>query len=277
MALSKDIAMDNDRISVRTSVPGLQNKVQTKITGPSDVIYWYIRFNIQLDEESVSGKTMNVTDTDGYIMRTVISYKPKHNVISVSPMDTYEENRYYLLNISKLVRSAKGKHLRSTIHILFKLRGGKVSDFKVLDKDAQVPLPKPRPAGYDSLPRSATPNHFERQYIDRSPPGKMASVWFFINPILGFLGLVIVGAGAFLLNQIVMIAGVLICVAGVVHIAAQLKKEELRSSMLFNKGVRLFNREQYGAAEDTFRRALAINPNNQLAKHGIRKAEIYRQ
>ena len=269
--------MDNDRIRVRTSIPSLENKVQTNIKGPADVVYWYIRFNIQLDEESVSGKTMNVTDTDGYIMRTVISYKPKHNVISVSPLDTYEENRYYLLNISRQVRSAKGKHLRSTIHILFKLLEGKVTDFKVLDKDAQVPLPKPRPKDYDTRPKSTTPNHFERQYIDSSPPGTMATVGFFINPILGFLGLVTVGAGAFMLNQAVMIIGLVVCVAGVIHITVQLRNAELRSTLAFNKGVRLFNRERYRAADKAFRRALDINPKNQLAKHGIRKAEIYRR
>ena len=269
--------MDHERIQVRTSIPSLQNKIQAKITGPADVIYWYIRFNIELDPESVSGKTMNVTDTDGYIMRTVIAYKPKHNMISVSPLDTYEEGRYYLLNISKKVRSARGKHLRSTIHILFKLLEGKVSDFKVLDKNAQVPLPKPRPKDYDDIPKSVTPNHFEKKYIDSSPPGKMASVAFFINPVLGVIGLIIAGVGAFMLNTIIMGAGLTACLLGIIHVVIQLRKAELRSTLRFNKGVRLFNNERYLDAEQVFRAALDINPNNELAKHGIRKAEIYRK
>ena len=268
--------MDNERILVRTSIPSLQNKVQTKISGPTDAIYWYIRFNIELDEESVSGKTMNVTDTDGYIMRTVISYKPKHKLISVSPLDTYEEGRFYLLNISRNVRSAKGKHLKSTIHILFKLLEGKVSDFKILDKGTHVPAPKPRPVDYDTIQRSSTPTYFEQTYIDRSAPGKMATVSFFINPLLGFLGLIIVGVGAFTLDTAVMIIGLVICLMGFVHIGMQLGNPELRSKLQFNRGVRLFNREQYLAAEQAFRRALATNQNNDLAKHGIRKAEIYR-
>ena len=269
--------MDHERIQVRTSIPSLQNKVQAKIDGPADVIYWYIRFNIQLDEESVSGKTMNVTDTEGYIMRTVISYKPKHNVISVSPLDTYEEGRYYLLNISKKVRSAKGKNLRSTIHILFKLLEGQVSDFKVLDKGTQIPLPKPRPKDYDNRPQSATPNHFERKYIDSSPPGKMAPVGFFINPLLGLLGLIIVGVGAFLLNTTVITIGAVICLVGFAHIGYQLRDAELRSKWQFNKGVRLFNQERYRSAEEQFKKALTTNPDNELAKHGIRKAGIYKK
>ena len=267
--------MDNERIRVRTSIPSLQNKVQTKIEGSAEMIYWYIRFNIQLDEESVSGKTMNVTDTDGYIMRTVISYKPKYNIISVSPLDTYEEGRYYLLNISKNVRSIKGNHLRSTIHILFKLLEGQVHDFKVLNKNVRIPLPRPRPKDYDT--QNSTPNHIERQYIDRSPAGKMASVWVFINPILGVLGLIIVGAGIFLLNTIAIVTGVGVCLVGVIHIINQLKDNKLRSMLIFNKGVWHFNREHYSLAEKTFKRALAVNPNNELAQHGIRKSKTYKQ
>ena len=287
--------MSQDRIKVRTSIPSLQDKVQINIKGPMDTIYWYIRFNIELDEESVSNKTMNITDTDGYIMRTVISYRPKHKIIAVSPLDTYEENRFYLLNISKQVRSAKGQHLRSTIHILFKLIGGKVSDFKVLDKNVKVPVPQPRPADYDLKYQSITqqqstqnqntqqqnpqqhytPNHFEQEYIDKSPPGKMASLGFFINPAFGFLGLIIVGVGAFLFNPPAIIAGVLVCLVGVGHIVTQLKDPELRSTLMFNKGVRLFNRERYRAAEKSFKRALSINPKNELAQHGMRKAKTY--
>jgi hypothetical protein len=269
--------MDNERIKIRTSIPSLQNKVKAKIEGSTDLIYWYLRFNLELDEESVSGKTMNVTDTEGYIMRTIISYKPKHNVISVSPLDTYEEDRFYLLNISKKVRSAKGRYLRSTIHILFKLIGGKVSDFKVLDKGVTIPPPKPRPPDYDAWQKSKsnTPTHFEKEYIDRSPPGKMASVSFFVNPALGFLGLIAAGAGALLLNMTVMIAGFGLCVAGVGHIIWQLRDRELRSNFQFNRGVRFFNRGRYRAAKQAFGRALDTNPRNELAKHGIKKAEIY--
>ena len=267
---------NNERIVVRTSIPSLQNKVQTKITGPTDAIYWYIRFNIQLDATSVSGKTMNVTDTDGYVMRTIITYLPKANVIAVSPLDTYEEGRFYLLNISRQVRSAKGQNLRSTVHILFKLIEGKVSDFKVLPKDAQIPTPKPRPQDYDTAPKNTTPNHLERTYIDSSPPGKMKTIGFFINPILGFLGLVIVGVGVFLLNPIVMIVGLVVCMAGFIHIGIQLKDDELRSTLQFNKGVRLFNREKYNHAERAFKQALITNPNNKLAQHGLRKTEIYK-
>jgi tetratricopeptide (TPR) repeat protein len=155
---------------------------------------------------------------------------------------------------------------------------GKVDDFKVLDKDVPIPLPKPRPKDYDSHPKSATPTYFEQAYIDRSPPGKMASVGFFINPVLGILGLIIAMVGLVVFhNMIAVMVGFALCLAGIIHIVIQLRDEELRSTMLFNRGVRLFNRERYRKAEQIFRRALTINPDNELARHGVRKAKTYRR
>ncbi|MCL1988830.1 MAG: tetratricopeptide repeat protein [Firmicutes bacterium] len=267
--------MGGGRLEVRTSIPGLQDKIQMNLDSTSDTLYWYIKFNTQLDEDSVSGKTMNVTDTDGYIMRTIISYKPKKHVICVSPLDTYEEGRYYLLNISRRVRSATGQNLRSTIHILFKLVEDNISDFKVLDKGAKVPDPKPRPDDYDFMPRNATPNHFERQYIDRSPKGKMATDSAFVNPALLILGFIIVGVSAAISNMYGTIGGITLAVAGIIHILYQLRDEVLRSKFMFNKGVRAFNRGRYKSAEHSFLRAFEINPDNELAKHGVRKAKIY--
>ncbi|MCL1997988.1 MAG: hypothetical protein FWG65_04390 [Turicibacter sp.] len=264
------------QIMVRTSIPSLQNKVKMKIKGPVDAIYWYIKFNYALDESTVSGQTMNVTDTDGYIMRTVISYRPKHNTISVSPLDTYEEDRYYLLNISRRVRSAKGKNLRSTIHILFKLFDNQVSDFKVLEKGAKVPIPRARPADYDSMPPKTSPNYFERKYIDSTPPGKMSPVSYFVNPAVVVIGALVAAAGVFMWDVIIIMGGLVVCLLGLLHIAVQLQNAELRSKMSFNKGVKAFNREQYLMAERMFRKAINIDPENELAKYGVRKAEIYK-
>ena len=75
------------RIRIATSDPKLKDKIQINLEGPIDNVYWYIRFNIPLDEESVNDKTMEVTDTEGYIMRTDISYQGKHNRIVISPLD----------------------------------------------------------------------------------------------------------------------------------------------------------------------------------------------
>lgn len=270
-----DNGMENTKIRIATSIPSLKNKVQTRLDGPTDVIYWYIRFNIPLDETSVSEKTMDVTDTEGYIMRTDIYYDKNTHMIAISPLDTYEQNRFYLLNISKKVRSARGQNLRSSIHILFKLLDNQISDYKVLKKDAKLPKPKPRPQDYDQRQAARKPNVIDQTYIDRSPRDRMATVSFRINLWVGLLGLVLVMIGAFVHLLWLMIGGVLICVGGVGHLYFQMRNKELRSTLLFNRGVRRFNKQRYSEAEVAFQKALQANPDNELAQYGVYKVGLY--
>ena len=264
--------MDNDRIRVRTNIPGLENKVRTNIAGPSDAIYWYIRFNIPLDESTVNGKTMNVTDTEGYIMRTDISFNRKTNMIAVSPLDTYEENRFYLLNISKKVCSASGKKLRSAIHIMFKLYGGKVGDYRTLKQEEVIPKPKPRPTDYDDRQVNRQPTYLERRYEDGPPKMVLAPVGFSVNLIVGVLGLGVVIAGLATGNLILALLGALVCIAGTTHILVQLRNPKIRSKLLYNKGVQLLHGQRYQEAEQAFQRALSANPNNKKAENGMQEA-----
>jgi len=266
--------MENEqRIRVRTSIPSLQEKVQTKIDGSTEAIFWYIRFNIPLDERSVSEKTMNITDTEGYIMRTDISFNKGNNTIAVLPLDTYEENRFYLLNISKKVRSAKGNNLKSTIHILFKLVGNQVTNYQVLKKNVKVPEPQPRPKDYDQ--RMHKPSRFDQDYIEQAPLDRMTTVDFSINPVIGIIGIAVSGLGLLLGNIVMGLIGVLLCAVGITHLIIQLQNDELRSKLFFNRGVRLFNRERYREAERAFKKAMIADPDNELAKYGAYKSELY--
>lgn len=268
--------MSDQKIRVATSIPSLKNKLQTNLSGPTDVIYWYIRFNIPLDDTSVSEKTMDVTDTEGYIMRTDISYSKENHVIVISPLDTYEQNRFYLLNITKKVRSARGQNLRSDIHVLFKLLDNQISDYKVLKKDAKIPKPKPRPRDYDKRQKAASaPNVIDQEYIDRSPKDQMATVNFYINVWVGLAGLIL-AIVSMVINIIwLLLASAVVCIAGLVHIYIQMKRSELASTLAFNKGVRLFNAHRYRQAEAAFQKSLQVNPDNELAKYGLYKVSLY--
>jgi tetratricopeptide (TPR) repeat protein len=266
--------MSNERIRVNTSIPSLRKKVQTNIEGSSDVVHWYIRFNIPLDESTVSYKTMSVTDTEGYIMRTEISYSPNGNAIIISPLDTYEQNRFYILNISKKVRSARGRQLRSTIYIVFKLYDNQISEYRVLKKDVKVPKPRPRPKDYDQKQQNRRPV-VDPEYLERAPLYRMSTVSFRFNPLVAVAGVVVAGAGLLLDNWLVGVVGMLSCIAGAVHIFLQLRKDEVRSKMLFNKGARLFNRGRYNEAERAFKGALVYDPGNELAEYGIYKIGLY--
>jgi tetratricopeptide (TPR) repeat protein len=266
----------NPKIVFATSDPNLKGKVKIDLSGPLDTVHWSIRFNIPLDETSVNEKNMEVTDTEGYIMRTDISYQSSDNRIVISPLDSYEEQRYYLLKVSKKVRSAKGQNLKTVISILFKLYQGKISEYKILKKDVPVPPSKPRPKNYDEKQKERVPTYLDN-YVDNLPKRtRMEADSVGFNPIVGIVGLAMVFAGFAADNTAFIIAALVVCVLGALHIYMQWQKKSFRAKMFYNKGVRYFNRMEYPRAKIAFERALELNPNNELARYGLVRVGIYK-
>ena len=264
------------QIKVAISDPSLKKKLKIELTGPIDVIYWYIRFNTPLDETTVNERTMEVTDTDGYIMRTDITYQAKENRIVISPIDTYEEQRFYLLNISRRVRSSKGQNLKTKIHILFKLFQKQISEYKVLRQDVDVPTPKERPENYEELMKERLPNPLDF-YMTNPPRIKMELEDVKIRIWLGVLGLLVSLGGIFAgFNIPVMLAGAVICAVGIGHIYLQLSNRSFRAKLIYNRGARRFNKMYYQEAKEIFEKALKVNPNYDLAKYGIDKVGMYK-
>ena len=267
---------NNPQIRVATSIPGLKNKVKIDLSGDLDTVYWYIRFNIPLDEKTVNEKSMEVTDTEGYIMRTDISYQPDNNRIVISPLDTYEEQRYYLLKISRKVRSAKGQNLKTVISILFKLYQGAISEYKTIKKDVPIPPSRSRPANYDEMQKNRTPNFLDNYTDNVSKHKKMEEEPVSIKVWVGIVGILIALVGVFLGSVIGAIAGAVICAGGVAHIYIQWRNNEFRSQIYYNKGVRHFNKMQYSKAKIMFEKALDSDPDNQLAKYGLVRVGLYK-
>ena len=268
--------MTEPRIRVATSDPKLKDKIQIDLAaGHLDTIYWYIRFNIPLDAESVNENTMEVTDTDGYIMRTDISYQPNDNRIVISPLDSYEEQRYYLLKISKTVRSAKGQNLKTVISILFKLYQGEISEYKVLRKDVPVPPSKPRPKNYDEMQKNRKPNDLDNYVENRKTHTEMKTEPVGMKMWVGIAGLLMVGFGLAISDPVVVVIAIIVCLGGVAHIYFQWANKEFRANILYNRGVRLYNKMQYEGARGAFEKALALNPKNELAKYGLVRVGMY--
>ena len=65
---------------------------------------------------------MTIIDMKGNILRTHCSYDKNKGLIKISPIDSYEENKYYILTISSEIYSYSGKRLKSPINIMFKLK-----------------------------------------------------------------------------------------------------------------------------------------------------------
>ncbi len=274
--------MDNEHIKINTSIPSLKNKIKIDVEGPTERAYWYIRFNIPLDKASVNRDTMNVTDTDGYIMRTYISYDEDENLIVIVPLDSYEQNRYYFLNISKQVRSAKGQQLKHEIHILFKLIDNRISEFEILKRTAHVPKPRPRPANYDEMNsrnKGSTKSKvyaFEKNSSQRiSPSDVLPFAPMKINPLLGVVGLIAVLIAALLGIAPLTIGSIVLCFGGVGHLVFQLANRKLRSVISYNRGVMAFNSEKYSKANILFKKALSLDYENEMAEFGLNKVSFY--
>ncbi|MDR1687403.1 MAG: hypothetical protein LBS21_02170 [Clostridiales bacterium] len=270
-----------NRIKITSNIPGLEEKIQKNLSGSTENIFWYIKFNIPLNEESVSEKTMNVTDTDGYIMRTDISYDDSRNLILISPLDTYEQDVYYVLRISKKVKSLRGNNLKQEMYILFKLMNNQISEFKTLKSNVKVPAVKKRPPNYDVMFRekiqtmsrvySFTDKPFQVSYPNRLPTAPLQ-----INIWVAVAGVLLMVVYALARSQTVLILGIMASVAGIIHLFAQLSRKSVRSVIAYNKGANKFNKDKFQEANACFVKAQALDPENEMAEYATNKMTFYK-
>ncbi len=263
------------RIRIATSIPSLKNKIQLNLEGNLEVIYWYIKFNIPLDPVTITNKTMGVTDTSGYIMRTDIEYNIDRNLIVVSPLDTYEENRYYLLRISRTVRSAKGQQLRSQINILFKILDNQISDYKVLRDNVRIPTAKSRPSNYDELYTRSKVYSFQGKEMESITQNKLPIADVNINFYGALAGIIITFGSFFVGNMIFTVISVAIACMGLAHIFQQMNKGPTRSLRIYNKGAKKFNQENYIGAKELFEKARLFDDSNEYADYAMYKVDFY--
>lgn len=264
-------------IKVSASIPGLKDKVHVDIKNLGDKIYWYIKFNLTLDAESVSNQNMNVTDTQGFLLDTEITYSTKKNLIVINPLEDYLQNHYYLLNISTAVRSENLNNLKNDIHILFKLKGRKVSEFKILPANVRVPEPRRRPAkkSVADKPTNSRVYSFEK-YIDKESLGdKLPIADITLNPLIGAAGLIMTIVSMIFGKPLIIGACGAVALIGVVHIVIQLLRKDQRSNFIYNRGVRKFNRDKFDKAEKCFNKALEINPDNEFAEYAKNKISYF--
>ncbi len=259
---------------VVTSSPKLKDKIHIDIKNSTDVIYWHIKFNIPLDEESVSEKTTGVTDTKGYILKTKIRYSQKSNLISIQPLEHYEQNEYYILSISKEVRSANLQNLKNDIHILFKLKNNVISEYKILPPNVTVPKPRKKPRSMQRKEIRTRVYSFDK-YKDGEKGDNLLWANIMINPIIAVIGLLGLITSVFINEVIFTIISGLVSVVGIAHIVKQIVNKKFRSNFLYNRGARAFKKEQYEKADKLFTKAIHLNPENEYAEYAKNKVSYY--
>lgn len=268
---------DNNQIKVKASAskPSLNDKIMYKVDPTKDTVFWYIKFNILLDESTINEKSMFVSDLAGYKMRTFIEYSEEYNVISISPIDTYSPNTYYILNMTTKVKSKKGNPLRSQINIVFKIVNGQMSNYEVLKDDTKLPPVKDRPKNYDPENVVSKVYGFDADFVNKKGKDNLPYLPFKINPAIGIIGLMICIL-AILSNQLSFaIIGAFIAFLGVIHIIIQIANKEKRAVYIYNNGVRYFRNGKYKKAKDSFKHAFQLDPYNEVIEFALSRIEYY--
>lgn len=304
MSVSKENEQKNIRIA--SSNPSLQNKININIEDGADRVYWYIKFNIPLDGTTVSYHTMCVKDTDGYIMRTAITYAEEKNMIVVSPLDSYQQGRFYILTISQDVKSAGGNNMKSEVNILFKLKNNVISEFKMVPPSVELPVARPRPTNYDDL-QLLMGNTTLREIHDSDIPDRTLSsdstdtidsekdikknTGFFnqendyqdnlpfadmkVNILIGVVGVALTILSILADIRPYIIGSMAISAIGVIHIIYQLNTKKIKSVLKYNMGVMKYNKGNYEKALKNFDHAVALEEENTLAMHAAKKSREY--
>lgn len=271
----------DSKIKIATTDPNLKDKISARLIGDNlDQIHWYIRFSAPLDPATVTAKNMAVTDTEGYIMRTVIRYDEGRNMIAVSPLDSYMEGIYYILHISKKVKSDKGKPLGKEVYVLFKLLDGKISEYELLKSTVRPPKPVPRPKNYDNMmlkkhiPQAQRARHEKEmaRYEDKNTiPYKEININILIS-LIGFTGLI-----ASLYFDIGFIIPIFtgLSLLGVAHIIKQTVKPAFRARVRYNIGAVHFNKGRYEKAKKHLRRAYRLNSKDEDVEHALYRLKLH--
>lgn len=281
------MSYNDETMKVDSTDRGLNEKVKVHITDKHEKIYWYLKFSLPLDPSSVTKKTMNVIDKDGYLFHTNISYNQKLELISIRPLANYIEEQYYILCIKKEVRSQNLQNLKADVNILFKIKDGELYDVEELGANVIIPkmkkgkrLPKPSVMQAIKEPKNKVyafqlKNSTEENKFGDLEDDELATVPIKFNPIIavaGMLGLV----GASVANVMTATVGATgIALLGLIHIAIQIANKEFRSNICYNLAVMNFNKKKYKKADKLLKKALKINRLNEYAEYADNKNSYF--
>ena len=273
---SQDQKSKNIRVAI--SDPSLAEKLRIRLPDFADDICWYIKFNIALDPLSVSDKSMTVTEANGYILETDISYDTERNLIVICPADPYEEGISYILTITRKVRSKSGSHLKRTIYVLFKIKDHRIEEYKLLPSDTVVkpPRKKPEKLKAETAARVYAFSPQVRAKVEKTPAHSLPYGKLGVNFLLALIGIPVSLIGLISRTQAVVLAGTLLLCLGLLHMIIQLANKKKRAAIAYNIGTMFFNAGFYKAAAKAFNKAFNLDQSNELAEMAVNKSKFYK-
>ena len=272
-AIYEKTKVETDLIKVAANSAIFEGRIYTDIVDPNGEVYWYIRFNTKLDEKTVSKYTMNITQIDGYIINSIITYDKTRNLIVLCPMDLYRQNEYYFLNISKKVCSEKGIHLKKPVHILFKLFKNEISEFSILKNSKNIPKPRKKPKKIKMIENAQY--MLARAYEGDISSRKLPQAPLELNIIPVFFGLTIMILSLIVRQPVFIAISISIAIIGIMHFFLQLRNKKIKFQINYFLGSINFDKRKYIKAEKYFEKARSFDKNNQLADLAIKKCKYF--
>ncbi len=273
---SEDVSKRNGSLRYASSNVDLTKKIKTNVDTSGDTLYWYLRFNLPLDPQSVGEDTMQVIDLNGYILKTEISYLPGTNVIKILPIDDYEKGCYYVLNISGNVKSEAGNPLKEKVDVLFKLStDGRVEMFDIIDKDVKVPKPKPRPANYEYKVPKAKVTALNKELYDAIPQDKLPSDRLPVNPLILVLAVMAILPAIIFKIFLLIIVGLVVSFICIGIMFKQLAEPKNLSVLHYNIGAMRFNSGKYKKANESFKKSIKYDEYNEMTEVALGKITYY--
>lgn len=108
-------------LNIEATSTGIEKKVKQDLKFKTGKFVWRIKFNTPLDPKTVNNINLYVTSMNLTPLKTSIKYDSVNNYIEIEPLEAYEKNESYILNITKNVRSKGGQYLKNHIQVQFKL------------------------------------------------------------------------------------------------------------------------------------------------------------
>ncbi len=251
----------------------LEDRIKVKMESGADTIYWHIKFNLSLDPSTVTSNTMYVTDLEGFMLESNITYDENTNLIVISPLESYEENFYYILNITTKVKSEKGQNLKKPVIILFKLMENEIAEMQILPPNVKTPEPKKRPVDYNAN-QVKSKVFSDGEIYNNISNDKLKTLPLKVNPIFAIIG-VAASIASSLLNPTLgfVVLGITIVLLGMLLL--KVFSKTTRAIIVYNSGVREFNTENYRAAKKKFNEAFLLDSHNEAIEYALSKVEYF--
>ncbi len=265
--------MRDGNLRYASSDKGLEDRIKVKMEAGADRIYWHITFNLPLDPASVSENTMYVTDLGGYVLNSHIEYDVDTNLIVIYPLESYEENFYYILNITTKVMSAKGQNLKKPVIILFKLMENEISEMQVLPSNVKTPTPIKRPVDYKA--REVKSKVFsDGEIYDNVATDRLKTLPLNLNPIFAIIAVAIT-FGLSMVSLTLGAFGLMATLIAIGMLIQQVSAKKTRAIISYNAGVKAFNNGEYKSAKEQFKKAFLMDSQNETIEYALSKVDYY--